>query len=110
VPAVVVIQQKLVNVQKHHTVRPFHILMLTGPLCVFSEFTLNCTGPKSIPNLPFCALTLEMHLNVIRADSTERLVLQHSFKTRIFYFDVLLTVPLSIILVIDQLNAQIFVL
>jgi len=80
-----------------------YILMWTGPLCAFSESTLNCTEPKSIPNLPFCAFTLELHLSLIRADSTERLVLQHSFRTRIFYFYVF-------ILVTDQLNAQIPVL
>jgi len=54
--------------------------MWTGPLCASSESTLNCTGTKSIPNLPFCLVTLELHLSVIRADSTERLVLQHQYQ------------------------------
>ena len=87
-----------------------YILMWTGPFCAFSESTLNCTGPKSIPRLPFCVFTLELHLSLIREDSTECLILQNSSKTRTFYFDVLLTVTLSIILVTDQLNAQILVL
>lgn len=54
--------------------------MWTGPLCAFSESTLNCAGTKSIPSLPFCVFTLELHLSVIRADSTQRLVLQRQFQ------------------------------
>ena len=91
VPAFVVVQQKCVNAPKMPqcvSIPKFvYILMWTGPLCVFSESTLNCTGTKSIPNLPFCEFALELHLIVIRADLTERFVLQHQFLNTYILFD-----------------------